>query len=85
MKRNLCLTGIIITLFLYSCAPKPYATTNKQYKKQAKELAKKITAIPKDSLLADSMKLPAYWVGTINFGLRKPNAVIIHHTAQKRS
>ena len=27
-------------------------------------------------------KAPAYWVGTTNFNLRKPNFVIIHHTAQ---
>jgi N-acetylmuramoyl-L-alanine amidase len=84
MNRNLPLiAAIIVITVLYSCAPKPYAATNKQYKKQAKELAKNISAIPKDSLLADSMKIPADWVGTINFGLRKPNAVIIHHTAQK--
>jgi N-acetylmuramoyl-L-alanine amidase len=74
---------VVITVFVYSCTPKPYAATNKQYKKQAKELAKKISAVPKDSLLADSMKFPASWVGTTNFGLRKPSSVIIHHTAQK--
>jgi N-acetylmuramoyl-L-alanine amidase len=84
MNRNLCLiVTLLLSAFLYSCAPKPYAATNKQYKKLAKELAKKISATPKDSLLADSMKLPADWVGTINFSLRKPNTVIIHHTAQK--
>jgi N-acetylmuramoyl-L-alanine amidase len=74
---------VVVTLFVYSCTPRPYAATNKQYKKQAKELAKKISAVPKDSLLADSMKFPANWVGTTNFGLRKPSSVIIHHTAQK--
>jgi len=73
----------LIMIFVYSCAPKPYASGNKQYKKQVKALAKTISKIPKDSLVADSMKLPAYWAGTINFGLRKPSAVIIHHTAQK--
>ena len=84
MHRNFSLlTAIIVTAILYSCAAKPYATTNKQYKKLAKELARQISATPKDSLMADSMKLPSNWVGTINFGLRKPNSVIIHHTAQK--
>lgn len=73
----------LMIAFVYSCTPKPYAATNKQYKKQVKALAKTISQIPKDSLVADSMKLPAYWAGTINFGLRKPSAVIIHHTAQK--
>ena len=72
----------LITATMYSCAPKPYAATNKEYKKQAGALAKIINQLPKDSIHADSMKLPADWVGTINFGLRKPNSVIIHHTAQ---
>ena len=75
--------AILITTCIYSCATKPYAATNKLYKKQVKALAKTISTIPKDSLMADSMKLPGYWVGTINFGLRKPATVIIHHTAQK--
>ncbi|HSN61194.1 MAG TPA: N-acetylmuramoyl-L-alanine amidase, partial [Ferruginibacter sp.] len=75
--------GLLLMAFAYSCTPKPYAATNKQYKKQVKALAKTISQIPKDSLVADSMKLPAYWAGTINFGLRKPSSVIIHHTAQK--
>jgi N-acetylmuramoyl-L-alanine amidase len=81
-RVSLLLT-VVVTLFVYSCTPRPYAATNKQYKKQAKELAKNISAVPKDSLLADSMKFPASWVGTTNFGLRKPSSVIIHHTAQK--
>ena len=33
-------------------------------------------------IFSDSVKQPPYWVGTTNFGLRKPNFVIIHHTAQ---
>jgi N-acetylmuramoyl-L-alanine amidase len=55
--------------------------TNKQ---QAKEYTKAISAAPPigqsiDSLAADSQ----LWVGSINFGIRKPNFVILHHTAQK--
>ena len=80
--KYLIFIAILISLSIYSCAPKPYAATNKEYKKQAKALAKIISQPPKDSLLTDSMKLPADWAGTINFGLRKPNSVIIHHTAQ---
>ncbi len=74
---------MLVIAVLHSCAPKPYAATNKSYKKQVKALAKQVSSIPKDEqVLADSMKLPGNWVGTTNFGLRKPNAVIIHHTAQ---
>lgn len=75
--------AFIVAATVYSCTPKPFAASNKQYKKQVKQLAKTISKIPKDSLMSDSMKLPENWVGTINYGLRKPNIVIIHHTAQK--
>src|SRR5215212_11635675 len=61
----------------YNCNRSPYAATNKSYKKQAKAYSKIIRQTPpKDSL---SM---ASWVGTTNFNMRKPNFVIIHHTAQ---
>ena len=80
--------NVVLLLFagmaLYSCAPKnPYAASNKKYKEQAKKFAASISRIPADSIIADSMKLPSQWVGTTNFGLRKPSYVIIHHTAQK--
>jgi N-acetylmuramoyl-L-alanine amidase len=47
------------------------------YKKQAKELA----AVLRNAPLKDSFET-APFVGTINFNLRKPNFVILHHTAQ---
>lgn len=70
---------IVIGCFLaWSCSP--YAKTNRSYKKQAKEFAKILKEYPvKDSaglLYADS------WVGTTNFTMRRPNFVVIHHTAQ---
>jgi N-acetylmuramoyl-L-alanine amidase len=67
-----------------SCSPKgPYALTNKVYRKKTKEYLKAIQAQLPDSL-ADStgQKTPSDWVGTVNFGIRKPNFVIIHFTAQ---
>jgi N-acetylmuramoyl-L-alanine amidase len=61
----------------FSCNHGPYASTNKAYKKEAKKLAKELERAPlKDSIAMGS------WVGTTNFNLRKPNFVIIHHTAQ---
>ncbi|MEX1202651.1 MAG: N-acetylmuramoyl-L-alanine amidase [Ferruginibacter sp.] len=71
-----------VAFLLLACAPKPYAKTNQKYKKQAKELASNLRKTPVFVSLSDSMKAPKTWVGTTNFGLRKPNAVIIHHTAQ---
>jgi N-acetylmuramoyl-L-alanine amidase len=79
MKRPISLTFI---LFLLSgCTVNPYKSTNKIYKKQAREYAHVINQTPLTTG-ADSVPAAPYWVGTINFNLRKPNFVIIHHTAQ---
>ena len=68
-------------LLLAGCAANPYAITNRSYKQQAKEYAKIIAQVPP---LTPGMITPekSDWVGTTNFNLRKPNYVIIHHTAQ---
>jgi N-acetylmuramoyl-L-alanine amidase len=70
-----CLSCSLI-VFL-SCNHGPYASTNKTYKKEAKKLADRLKQAP----LKDSIGM-GNWVGTTNFDLRKPNFVIIHHTAQ---
>jgi N-acetylmuramoyl-L-alanine amidase len=72
---------IAISAFVFSCAHNPYAKTNKKYTKQSKQLAKSLRPLP-NQLLLDSAIMPVYAVGTTNFDLRKPNFVIIHHTAQ---
>lgn len=64
-----------------SCSPNPYAQTNKSYKKQSRSLAGGLQPLPVPMTL-DSTLSPKYAVGTVNFDLRKPNFVIIHHTAQ---
>jgi N-acetylmuramoyl-L-alanine amidase len=73
--------AIVISALVYSCAHNPYAKTNRVYKKQAKQLANNLKPFP-NKLLLDSAIMPVYTVGTTNFDLRKPNFVIIHHTAQ---
>src|SRR5688572_33331498 len=73
---------LAIILMTAACARNPYATTNKHYKKQTKRLAKTLRHYPLDTIVSDSIKTPPYFVGTTNFNLRKPNFVIIHHTAQ---
>jgi N-acetylmuramoyl-L-alanine amidase len=62
-----------------ACSNHKYAATNRQYKKQTRALAKELRKQP---AATDSALNAAYWAGTTNFGLRKPNFVIIHHTAQ---
>jgi N-acetylmuramoyl-L-alanine amidase len=66
---------------IYACSSFPYAKTNRQYKRQAKALSKKLLMSPEEQS-AGQLILANHWVGTTNFDLRKPNFVVIHHTAQ---
>lgn len=72
--------GLLI-IIVSGCANNPYSKTNKAYRDRSKELAKSLRDIP-PVLAVDSIASPAYAVGTTNFDLRRPNFVIIHHTAQ---
>ncbi len=67
---------------LAACARNPYTAGNKAYKRQVKTLAQTLRALPAP-IPADSVPAEQYWAGTVNFNLRKPNFVIIHHTAQQ--
>lgn len=81
MKNHLVSILFFVTaIFIYSCSQGKYAATNKTYKKQVKEYAKLLLEYPvKDSA---GLSYAADWVGTTNFSMRRPNFVIIHHTAQ---
>ncbi|MEO8771698.1 MAG: N-acetylmuramoyl-L-alanine amidase [Ferruginibacter sp.] len=83
MKYSLSYIAILFqaVLFFNSCAPKPYAATNKIYKEKANAFAHTMSRAPTDNAL-DSLREDTKWIGTTNFGMRKPNFVIIHHTAQ---
>jgi N-acetylmuramoyl-L-alanine amidase len=76
------LAKIILLIMILGCNRNPYKLTNRQYKKQVKEFAKVIRQYPLHPIHSDSILLPGYFAGTTNFNLRKPNFVIIHHTAQ---
>ncbi|MDR6783620.1 N-acetylmuramoyl-L-alanine amidase [Pedobacter africanus] len=74
---------LLVLLMFGACSTSKYAVTNKVYKKQAAGFAELIKAEPPLNQTIDS--LPAHelpWVGAVNFGIRKPNFVILHHTAQ---
>lgn len=82
MKHPIRLPFFLMLLVLvWACSRKPYAETNKAYQKQAKAFAETLKSAPEE-WISDSIKQPAYWVGTTNFNMRKPSFVIIHHTAQ---
>jgi N-acetylmuramoyl-L-alanine amidase len=61
---------VILLIVIYSCAQRPYQATNKAYRQQAKQYASVLRQQPGE-------------IETVNFNLRKPNYVIIHHTAQQ--
>lgn len=73
MKSSFIISVFLILLF--ACSPRPWQTTNKVYKKKAGSYARLMQQYP----LKDSGTL---FVGTVNFTMRRPNFVIIHHTAQ---
>ena len=86
IKFSMLLVFVIVVI---ACNNFAYKQTNRTYKKHTKELVKQILAQPNgyETLISidstRSWQVPApEWVGTTNFDLRKPNFVIIHHTAQ---
>ena len=79
MSRYLAV--LILLSLLSGCKVNPYRRTNKIYRDSAKVFARQISQAPLTSGV-DSLPVSPYWVGTTNFNLRKPNFVILHHTAQ---
>ena len=73
--------ALAATLSACTAAKNPYAATNRVYKAQVRAYAAALRATPPPTPGGDSL-LGKYWVGTTNFNLRKPNYVVIHHTAQ---
>ena len=75
-------TILLLILLLASCSNNPYRQAQKSHYKQIKEL-NKLLKIPRVVSFSDSLNSKdAYVVESINFNLRKPNLVVIHHTAQ---
>jgi len=66
-----------------SCSSNKYAATEKIYKEKTKQFANIITSTPPVGQLYDTLNATnQQWIGSVNFGIRKPNFVILHHTAQ---
>lgn len=77
---------ILAMLILASCSTGKYAATNKVYKKKAGEFAETIKSMPPvgQGVVLSDPTLQS-WIGSVNFGIRRPNFVVLHHTAQKSS
>ncbi|GHU81434.1 MAG: N-acetylmuramoyl-L-alanine amidase [Hydrotalea flava] len=79
MKKYLILCTFIVGIC--ACSRNPYQLTNRTYKKEVSRFSRQLKIIPAVPA-NDTIQQPPYFVGTTNFNLRKPNYVIIHHTAQ---
>ncbi|SMC75171.1 N-acetylmuramoyl-L-alanine amidase [Pedobacter nyackensis] len=78
------IVAVILSSFLFvACSTNKYAATEKIYKGKAKTFAEIIKTVPPPEQQIPPLdpSVPS-WVGSVNFGIRKPNFVIIHHTAQ---
>lgn len=82
--RHTYIICALIIIAVAACSRTPYHATNKVYKRQTKTFAARLKAQPRTTA-NDTIKAPPYFVGTTNFSMRKPNFVIIHHTAQESS
>ncbi len=80
-KKAVSLLGALLLLTLIACNHFPYAKTNRIYQHQRSILVKQLKENPGIQII-DQLPKATAWVGTTNFDLRKPNFVIIHHTAQ---
>jgi N-acetylmuramoyl-L-alanine amidase len=84
--KALCLSLVAMSLGCntttqsYKTPVAAYNISNELYKKQMNKYAQILSEYP----IQDSVGLnhAPFWVGTTNFNMRKPNFVIIHHTAQ---
>lgn len=85
LKNSLKYTYFVVAVVVMSaCSPKgKYYATNQVYKRQADSLIR-IVQLQQPAMLKDSsgLEIPSDWVGTVNFGIRKANYVIIHFTAE---
>lgn len=70
---------VLLGAISYSCGSNPYKISEKSHKKQLKVYQK--TLAKKESIPLGN-GINSEWISTVNFNLRKPNFVVIHHTAQ---
>lgn len=69
---------LIIVLVFGSCSKNIYQVSKKAYNKEAKKLGKSLGKIETDTINNRITNV----IKSQNFNLRKPNLIVIHHTAQ---
>lgn len=73
---------MVIAIMMGSCGGGKYAATEKIYKGKAKNFAELYKRVPEKDQLENIRFDDKQWIASTNFGVRKPNYVMIHHTAQ---
>ncbi|TXD49632.1 N-acetylmuramoyl-L-alanine amidase [Polaribacter sp. IC073] len=69
---------LLILVLLGSCAKNSYQVSKKTYNKEAKKLGNSLREIKQDTINNRITNV----IKSQNFNLRKPNLIVIHHTAQ---
>ncbi len=82
MRKIMSILPFSLLILFSACGGGKYAKTEKVYKKQAKEFAALYKKAPVTSQLEKIASSDKEWIASINFGIRRPNYVMIHHTAQ---
>jgi len=83
--RVLFLVGsLLLSLVLLSCSGSKYYADGTSYKQQARQYARVYRQVPPENqgLMTVDTTDRKRWIGTVNFGIRKPNYVVLHHTDQ---
>ena len=65
---------------MVACSPRPYRAANLEYRRSVRGYSDLLKTYPLQDSVGGGVK--GNWVGTTNFNMRKPNFVVIHHTAQ---
>lgn len=82
MRKLYVVPFLLASVLVASCGGGKYAATEKVYKNKAKDFSQLYREAPVQSQLEKVNSTDKEWIGSINFGVRKPNYVMIHHTAQ---
>lgn len=81
IKKGFLYASLLV--FLVACSPKPYQAAQKVQEEKVQEVITKMDTNLAPALF-DSLgnSLTTFYIPTVNFSSRKPNFVVIHHTAQ---
>lgn len=84
MKKLIWVMPLSLLFLLSACGGGKYAATEKVYKQKSEEFAQLYREAPVTGQLEKIVTpVEKEWVASTNFGVRKPNYVMIHHTAQQ--